>query len=211
MGDKTGRDWVRPISVELFGQGLDATADCGVKIHGGHSRLAEKTPKHSLRLMFKEKYGAHGKLKADLFAQPGAHKFEQITLRCMFGNTWLHWLQDQRLRAQYTRDMWMRNTQRLMGHPSARGCYVHLYLNDWSAERLTLRAITRQNTQYSATAEWTFVLDHSDASIHQLAADEPASENAIYDLWGRQITSQSSLPSGIYIVNGKKVRVNREE
>jgi len=129
VGDKTGRDWVRPISVEFFGDELDLTADCGIKIHGGHSRLSEKTPKHSFRLMFKEKYGATKKLKGDIFALPGAHKFEQLTLRCMFGNTWTHWTQEQRLRSQYTRDMWMRNMQRQMGYPSARGRYMHLYLN----------------------------------------------------------------------------------
>jgi len=140
VGDKTGRDWVRPISIELFGDDEDLTADCAVKIHGGHSRLAEKTPKHSLRLMFKEKYG-ESKLKYKIFKQKGAKKFDQLILRCMFGNTWTHWTQEQRLRAQYERDMWARSTQRLMGHPSARGRYVHLYLNGmyWGIYCLTER------------------------------------------------------------------------
>lgn len=142
VGDHTGRDWVRPVSVELFGCGEDLTVDCGVKIHGGHSRLAEKTPKHSLRLMFKEKYGTEkGKLKYSIFGKEGPKKYDQLILRCMFGNTWTHWTQEQRLRAQYERDLWMRSTQRLMGHPSARGRYVNLYLNGmyWGIYCLTER------------------------------------------------------------------------
>ena len=128
VGDKTGRDWVRPVSVELFGCGEDMTVDCGIKIHGGHSRLSEKTPKHSFRLMFKSKYGP-SKLKYPVFGEDGPDKYDQLTLRCMFGNTWTHWDQSQRQRAQYTRDMWARSTQHLMGHPAARGRYVNLFIN----------------------------------------------------------------------------------
>lgn len=130
VGDGLGRDWERPISMELFGgeQQHDLTVDCGVKIHGGHSRLPEKTPKHSLRIMFKEKYGP-SKLKYRIFGEEGPKKFDQLVLRCAFGNTWQHWDNTNRKRAQYSRDMWARNTQRLMGHPSSRGLYVHVYIN----------------------------------------------------------------------------------
>lgn len=128
VGDGTGRDWVRPVSIEMFGCNEDMNSDCGIKIHGGHSRLAEKTPKHSFRLMFKSKYGP-SKLKYKFFGTEGPDKFDQLTLRCMFGNTWTHWDQTQRLRAQYTRDLWARSTQQLMGHPAARGKYVNLFIN----------------------------------------------------------------------------------
>ena len=76
VGDGTGRDWVRPVSMELFGgsQDYDITADCGVKIHGGHSRLPEKTPKHSLRLMFKKEYG-EAKLNYPLWGEDGPETF----------------------------------------------------------------------------------------------------------------------------------------
>lgn len=129
-GDGTGRDWVRPISMELFGgdQHHDVTADCCVKIHGGHSRLAEKTPKHSLRIMFKSSYG-ESKLKYKIFGDDGPEKFDQLVLRSSFGNTWEHWDSNNRSRAQYIRDMWARATQNLMGHPSSRGLFVHLYIN----------------------------------------------------------------------------------
>ena len=131
VGDDIGRDWIRPISVEMFGAGenLDFTVDCGTKIHGGHSRLPEKSPKHSFRLMFSEKYGGPGKLHCRLFGKPGPKKFNQLVLRCMFGSTWTHWDGSNRSRAQYERDMWARAMQQLMGHPSAKGLYVNLYLN----------------------------------------------------------------------------------
>ncbi len=130
VGDGTGRDWVRPVSMELFGgsQDYDITADCGVKIHGGHSRLPEKTPKHSLRLMFKKEYG-EAKLNYPLWGEDGPETFDQLILRSMFGNTWEHWDSGNRKSAQYTRDLWARSIQRLMGHPSSRGLYVHLYIN----------------------------------------------------------------------------------
>lgn len=130
VGDGTGRDWERPVSMELFGgrEGHDLTVDCGVKIHGGHSRLAEKTPKHSLRLLFKKAYGT-GKLKYQVFGESGPDKFNQLVLRSHFGNTWTHWDNNNRRIAQYARDMWTRAMQDRMGHPSSRGLYVHLYIN----------------------------------------------------------------------------------
>lgn len=130
VGSGEGRDWERPISMELFGgsYGHDITIDCGIKMHGGHSRLAEKNPKHSLRLMFKSKYGP-SKLKYNVFPEGGPSKFDKLVLRCGFGNSWQHWSDDNRIRAQYSRDMWARNIQRLMGQPCSRGLYVHVYIN----------------------------------------------------------------------------------
>ena len=55
-----GDGWERPASVELFN--VDGTRalqiDCGIRLQGGHSRRAEKSPKHSFRLVFKSKYGS---------------------------------------------------------------------------------------------------------------------------------------------------------
>ena len=130
VGSGEGRDWERPVSMELFGgsYGHDITIDCGIKMHGGHSRLPEKNPKHSLRLLFKSKYGP-SKLKYNVFPDGGPSKFDKLVLRCGFGNSWQHWLDDNRVRAQYSRDMWARNIQRLMGQPCSRGLYVHVYIN----------------------------------------------------------------------------------
>ena len=131
VGDGIGRGWERRVSMEMFGgsdESLNLTVDCGIKLHGGHSRLAEKNPKHSFRLMFKSEFGA-GKLDYPIFGSDGPEKFDQLVLRCMFGNAWQHWDSGNRKRAQYERDTWARTVQSLMGHPASRVLYVHLYLN----------------------------------------------------------------------------------
>ena len=130
VGDATGHGWTRPASVELIGgpQGHDLSIGCGVRLHGGHGRLAEKNPKHSFRLVFKEKYGAKT-LKYPLFGEDEPSKFDQLVLRCHFGNAWQHWAWSNNSKAQYTRDVWARRMQRKMGWTSVNALYVHLFLN----------------------------------------------------------------------------------
>ena len=130
VGDDTGHGWTRPASVELFGgpQQHDLSTDCGVRLHGGHGRLAEKNPKHSFRLVFKEKYGPKS-LKYPLFGEDEPAKFDQLVLRCHFGNAWQHWMENNRQKAQYTRDVWARRMQRKLGRTSVNALYVHLFLN----------------------------------------------------------------------------------
>jgi hypothetical protein len=57
-----------------------------------------------------------------------AEKFNQLVLRCHFGNSWQHW-GGARPKAQFTRDMWARKMQKRMGHPAVDGIHVHLFLN----------------------------------------------------------------------------------
>ena len=136
VGDATGHGWTRPASIELFGPkgGVDSqevynlTANCGIRLHGGHGRLAEKNPKHSFRLVFKKEYGSSS-LNYPLFGADEPSTFKQLVLRCHFGNAWQHWGEDNRKRAQYTRDVWARRMQRKMGHTSVNALYVHLFLN----------------------------------------------------------------------------------
>ena len=130
VGDPTGHGWTRPASVELIGgpQKHDMSTTCGVRLHGGHGRLAEKNPKHSFRLVFKEKYGPKT-LQYPVFGEENPQKFDQLVLRCHFGNSWQHWSESNRTKAQYTRDVWARRMQRRMGDTSVNALYVHLFLN----------------------------------------------------------------------------------
>ena len=130
VGDGTGNGWTRQCSAELFGgpQQHDLTIDCGLKLHGGHGRLAEKNPKHSFRLQFKKTYGPSS-LEYPVFGKGEPKKFDQLVLRCHFGNSWQHWAEGNRQKAQYTRDVWARRMQRKMGHTSVNALYVHLFLN----------------------------------------------------------------------------------
>lgn len=128
--DNTGHGWTRPANVELFGgpQEHDMSATCGLRLHGGHGRLAEKNPKHSFRIVFKEKYGEKS-LKYPLFGEDEPKKFDQLVLRCHFGNSWQHWDNYNRQKAQYTRDVWARRMQRKIGRTSVNALYVHVFLN----------------------------------------------------------------------------------
>ena len=138
VGDDTGHGWTRFANVELFGGTYtdengnevphDMHVSCGLRLHGGHGRLAEKNPKHSFRLVFKEKYGKKT-LKYPLFGEDEPHKFDQLVLRCHFGNSWQHWMESNRGKAQYTRDVWARRMQRKMGWTSVNALYVHVFLN----------------------------------------------------------------------------------
>lgn len=136
VGDDTGHGWTRPASVELIESPLSPTSDsingfsvdCGLRLHGGHGRLAEKNPKHSFRLVFKEKYGPKT-LKYPLFGDDQPAKFDQLVLRCHFGNSWQHWDEGNRKKAQYTRDVWARRMQNRLGRTSVNALYVNLFLN----------------------------------------------------------------------------------
>jgi hypothetical protein len=125
-----GDGWERPASLELItsDSAQEFQVDCGVRIQGGHSRRAEKSAKHSFRVVFKSKYGPK-KLEYPIFGDTGAKRFNTLTLRAGFGNTWNHWRHSERRRAQYERDVWAKETLRSMGHHSGHGFYVHLYLN----------------------------------------------------------------------------------
>lgn len=128
VGDNTGNGWTRPASAELFGLSHDFSVTCGLRLHGGHGRLAEKNPKHSMRLVFKKEYGAKS-LEYPLFGDDEPDKFNQLILRCHFGNSWQHWSESNRQKAQYTRDVWARRMQRKIGWTSVNALYVHLFLN----------------------------------------------------------------------------------
>ena len=130
IGDPTGNGWTRQCCAELFGgpQQHNLTIDCGIKLHGGHGRLAEKNPKHSFRLQFKKTYGPSS-LDYPLFGKDGPQKFDQIVLRCHYGNSWQHWMESHRKVAQYTRDVWARRMQRKISNIGVDAVYVHLFLN----------------------------------------------------------------------------------
>jgi hypothetical protein len=125
-----GVAWERPASVEMFdpGAGTVFEINCGLRIQGGWNRRPEESPKHSLRLVFKKDYGP-SKLKVPLFGNKGAVEFETLILRGGNNNSWLHWNFEERRRAEYARDEWMRQSLGAMGYPSARGRFVQVYLN----------------------------------------------------------------------------------
>jgi hypothetical protein len=129
-----GTNWERAASVELIypdgRKGFQVNA--GLRMQGAVSRLNHATPKHPLRLAFREQYGP-SKLDFPLFPDSKVHRFDHLVLRACSTDAWCMrntvdflWRNHD---ATYLRDQWMRDTQLAMGHPSPHGFYVNLYLN----------------------------------------------------------------------------------
>ena len=126
--ESNGRGWERPASVELMGDGHDLTTTCGLKIHGGQSRLPEKSPKHSFRLTFKDEYGKKT-LKYPVFGEGNVARFNSLIVRSFYNYSWIHREIAQSSCAQYVRDLWARQMQKRMGHPASDGLYVNLFID----------------------------------------------------------------------------------
>lgn len=125
-----GATWERACSLEwIETNGTTAfQIDCGLRMQGNTGRRADKTPKHSFRVLFKEQYGA-SKLKHRVFPDSAATKFDSLVLRADYNNAWTHWLTEDNERAQRIRDAWLKDSHRAMGWTAAHSRYVHLYLN----------------------------------------------------------------------------------
>lgn len=125
-----GVAWERPTSVELiYPDGtIGFQYNAGLRIQGGASRTPANSPKHSLRLLFKDEYGPT-KLDFPLFSDSDVTKFDTIVLRAGYNNSWHHWDPVQRSQAEYVRDEFARKTQLEMGWPTPHGQYVQLYIN----------------------------------------------------------------------------------
>ena len=124
----SGPDNERPTSVELMhADGHEGfQLDAGIRIQGGAFRGHGLTKKHSLRLLFKNDYGA-GSLKYPLFGEGAVDEFESLTLRMESNDGW-QWA-DAAGQPQYARDEFHRRTQLAMGQPSVHGMYTHVYIN----------------------------------------------------------------------------------
>ena len=127
-----GPDWERPASVEyILPDGTRGfQIDAGLQIMGNTSRSPRATPKHSMRLVFKNQYGP-GRLDYPLFSDVEVESFNSITLRA---NTRDGWPVNDPTYAEganstYIRDQWAKMAQAAMGQPAAAGNFAHLYLN----------------------------------------------------------------------------------
>ncbi len=122
--DAYGVAWERPCSLEYFrpdGEG-GFHLNCGFRIQGGASRSL--VPKHGLRMLFKNIYGA-GKLDYALYPDSPVREFDTLTLHAAFNDHWL-WVGTP---ATMQRDQWCRDTQNAMGGYGPHGTYAHVYLN----------------------------------------------------------------------------------
>jgi hypothetical protein len=140
---RRGPFYERAASLEYF-DGDSTTrfqVNAGVQMQGNASRDNARTPKHSMRLLFKRMYGPP-KLRHNWFGG-GVERFNTMVLRACFTDSWPTRYSDsnlvpgfpwrgQRYRPEDSlllRDQWVRNSLNDMGHLSSRGNYVHLYIN----------------------------------------------------------------------------------
>lgn len=129
-GYSIGDGWERPASFEYFDYDhrVSLQADCGIELHGSASRMPEKSPKHSLKVAFKSKYGPT-KLMYPLFGETQAQQQNAFYLRSGFGFSWVHWDNSNRTKAIYSRDEWAKRTQTKMGDRSGNTQHAHLFIN----------------------------------------------------------------------------------
>lgn len=103
--------------------------ECGVQNQGGTSIVKWKSPKQSMRLLFKEEYGPT-RLNYKLFHDSEINSINTLVVDAMLNATWIHPFDDkQRLHALYLRDQLTSDLQNEMGSLSFHGRYFHLYLN----------------------------------------------------------------------------------
>ena len=124
-----GRDWERPVSVELIHpDGREGfQIDAGIRIRGGFSRGGDN-PKHSFRLFFRSDYGPPA-LKYPLFDAEGADEFENIDLRTSQNYAWSLQSSNPGEKNTFVREEFCRDLQRETGQPYTRTRYYHLYIN----------------------------------------------------------------------------------
>lgn len=213
-----GDAWERQASLEFIDPrgGNEFQIDCGVAVHGASSRGHGFTKKHSLRLLFKNQFGAP-KLEFPLFEDGPTEKFDMLILRACSTDSWPATEGNsnfgiQRWRSEdgsYQRDQWMRDTQVDLGHDSARGRYVHLYLNGlyWGLYNIVERPNSsfhsshfggededwdvihdRGELQSGDTLSWSEMFEQADAGL--------ASDAAYMKIQGRNTdgTPNPSLP-----------------
>lgn len=155
-----GRDWERPVSMELFRPDGRRwlQVDAGLRIHGGASR--ERSDKKSFRLYFRDEYGPR-LLRARVIPSAPADEFDRLVLRAGYNDSWVHWDQQERDAAIYVSDQLGRNIHMDMGAAGSHGTYVELYLNGqyWGLYNLCERYDEFFMQTYFGGGAWDVISD----------------------------------------------------
>lgn len=157
--------WERPVSFEWIdpnNPNVTYQENGGVRAFGGVGRTPTRA-KHSLRIAFREEYGA-AKIHAPVFPDTEVEDHNQLILKMNWNYSWYGdstaagGLGTQA--ADYLRDTYGRDTARDMGLPVAKGRPVQLYVNGlyWGL----YHAIERTDEQWAAE---TFGGDETDYDI----------------------------------------------
>lgn len=189
--DGRGIAWERQVSMEYFQpDGSSAfSAHAGVRIHGNSSRDHNFTPKHPLRLYFRNRYGTPS-LVYPLFPGDGPQEFEHLLLRGCSTDSFPvvdgapRWINDK---ATYLRDQFIRDTLADLGNISCRGIYVHLYLNNlyWGLYNLAERPVDSFNAAWRG----------GDKDEYDVMKDFAELESGTRAAWNAAMSAASNLAS----------------
>ena len=138
----TGREWERGTSVEWWDPAEEGQfqVNAGIRAHGGAGRQPWRTPKHAMRLYFRNDYGP-GRLNFPLFGEESVTRFDRLVLRSHYNDSWYAVSSALHNRAQYTQDPFVRNSFADMGNLSVRSRPVNVYINGlyWGVYDVTER------------------------------------------------------------------------
>jgi len=198
-----GRQWERPVSVELIHpDGREGfQVDAGIRIRGGFSRGGDNA-KHSFRLLFRAEYGTPV-LKYALFEDEGADEFENIDLRTAQNYAWSLDSFNPGERNTFVREEFCRDLQRETGQPYTRTRYYHLYINGqyWGLYETQ----ERSEASYAATYFGGEPDDYDVIAVdnaHQAACTDGTIDewNLLWDLCQQGFESDQAY----YAVQGKR-------
>jgi hypothetical protein len=193
----SGEVWERECSFELIypDNTQKFQINAGIRTKGGWSRQQAYNPKYSLRLLFKDIYGA-GKLKYPLFGEEGAATFNHIDLRTEQNCSWTLDGGNAKYNT-FIRDAFSRDAQHDMGWEYMRSDYYHLYINGMYWGLYTIQE--RVDNDYAKTY---FGGNEDDYDI--IKADELVDGNQ--DTWKQlwTITQQGfTTNKNYYLLEGK--------
>ncbi|MFB6342174.1 CotH kinase family protein [Saccharicrinis sp. FJH62] len=120
----------KPVSAEFIYSDPNESflINCGVQNQGGTSIVDWKSPKQSMRLLFKSQYGPK-KLKKKLFPDSEIESINTLVVDGLL-YSWIHpWDNMQRKTSLYFRDQLASDLQNQMGGLSFHGIYVNVYIN----------------------------------------------------------------------------------
>ena len=152
--------------------------NAGIRIHGLTSRRHSFTPKHSVRVNFKSRYGPR-KLLRRLFPDTRVDRFDQFVLKGLSTDTWPvedGWNLGQvpgarrwyRERATYQREQAVKDSFLAMGQPAAHGYFVHVFLNGlyWGVYNLTERCTDSFHAEHFGGEREEFDVIRDFAELH---------------------------------------------
>lgn len=183
-----GFAWEREASIEMLNDPNTAAQgfqeNCGLRVRGGYSRSSDN-PKHAFRILFRSDYGA-GELDYPLYSgdDSAATTFDKFDLQTAQNYSWSFGGDGSNT---FLRELWCRDTQLAMKQPSARGRFVHLYLNGlyWGLYQIEERAEANYAARYFGGRDEDYDVVKVETSAGYVINPTAGDLHAWTDLWNQ--------------------------